>query len=291
MGGRRPKGVDYLRVYPGLNDLGDALEAIPMELVRYLTMFKEIDAKNYEGPANMERDVSTFLKEHNKGNTHKEKLPAIRDQLVELLPSLEEKMRVAGLAADMMARHVDRLDADFTMICDNEIPAVVQKNPNDPAFMQPAAPDKGSNHHRSNARREAIAAKRAAAAASNAATASEASRSTTPVGRGRGRRTATPQVSVPATASDAEEPEPKRRHLEPNYEQDNEEEEPDQIPAKRAKGEPAYCYCEKGSFGDMVGCDGPDCKREWFHLGCIGLSAPPKGQWFCEECQAKLRRR
>ncbi|KAK4908625.1 hypothetical protein LTR28_000282, partial [Elasticomyces elasticus] len=30
--------------------------------------------------------------------------------------------------------------------------------------------------------------------------------------------------------------------------------------------EPRYCYCGKGSYGVMVGCDGPKCEREWFHL-------------------------
>ena len=57
----------------------------------------------------------------------------------------------------------------------------------------------------------------------------------------------------------------------------------------------------------MVGCDGPDCTREWvglflyvnddtlitwclsfqFHLPCTGLVVAPKGEWYCEECLAK----
>ncbi|KAK9320545.1 hypothetical protein V1517DRAFT_329005 [Lipomyces orientalis] len=53
------------------------------------------------------------------------------------------------------------------------------------------------------------------------------------------------------------------------------------------ESEPVYCYCQQVSYGEMVGCDGPDCKREWFHLPCVGLSAPPKGQWYCNECAAK----
>lgn len=41
--------------------------------------------------------------------------------------------------------------------------------------------------------------------------------------------------------------------------------------------EPTYCYCNRVSFGEMVGCDGGECKREWFHLECVGLrNAPPK---------------
>lgn len=49
--------------------------------------------------------------------------------------------------------------------------------------------------------------------------------------------------------------------------------------------EPVYCYCKQVSYGDMVGCDYPDCAIEWFHYSCVGLLAPPKGKWYCKECQ------
>lgn len=45
--------------------------------------------------------------------------------------------------------------------------------------------------------------------------------------------------------------------------------------------EARYCYCNRVSFGEMVGCDGDDCKIEWFHLECVGLrNAPPKNSKF-----------
>lgn len=40
--------------------------------------------------------------------------------------------------------------------------------------------------------------------------------------------------------------------------------------------EPRYCYCNRVSFGEMVGCDGEQCKIEWFHLECVGLRSAPK---------------
>ncbi|KAK4698237.1 hypothetical protein P7C70_g8046, partial [Phenoliferia sp. Uapishka_3] len=46
-----------------------------------------------------------------------------------------------------------------------------------------------------------------------------------------------------------------------------------------------YCVCHQVSFGEMIGCDGSDCDREWFHLSCVGLSAIPKGRWFCDDCR------
>ncbi|CAM9125666.1 unnamed protein product [Chrysoparadoxa australica] len=42
--------------------------------------------------------------------------------------------------------------------------------------------------------------------------------------------------------------------------------------------EPLYCLCNQVAFGDMVGCDDPQCEREWFHLKCVHLSKLPTGQ-------------
>ena len=50
-----------------------------------------------------------------------------------------------------------------------------------------------------------------------------------------------------------------------------------------------YCYCNGVSYGEMVGCDHDECSREWFHLACVGLRVAPEGQWFCEDCKAKLK--
>ncbi|KAL6449940.1 LOW QUALITY PROTEIN: PHO23 Transcriptional regulatory protein PHO23 [Candida maltosa Xu316] len=57
-----------------------------------------------------------------------------------------------------------------------------------------------------------------------------------------------------------------------------------------SSNEPTYCYCNQVSFGEMVGCDGDDCKREWFHLPCIGFKNPPKGKWYCDDCLAKMKK-
>lgn len=45
-----------------------------------------------------------------------------------------------------------------------------------------------------------------------------------------------------------------------------------------------YCYCQGDSFGEMIGCDNPSCKREWFHFTCVGLNAKPVGTWYCPDC-------
>ena len=84
--------------------------------------------------------------------------------------------------------------------------------------------------------------------------------------------------------------------------------------------EPRYCLCNGVSFGTMIQCDNVDvseqdvapaapagrgerhrsrerltphkqnCKYEWFHLGCVGLSEIPARttKWYCPECRVLL---
>lgn len=51
--------------------------------------------------------------------------------------------------------------------------------------------------------------------------------------------------------------------------------------------EPKYCYCDRGSYGEMVACDNEKCPREWFHLGCTGLREAPgeRESWYCRVCR------
>ena len=51
--------------------------------------------------------------------------------------------------------------------------------------------------------------------------------------------------------------------------------------------EPKYCYCDRGSYGEMIACDNEQCPREWFHLGCTELRETPAEDelWYCAECR------
>ncbi|KAK0240453.1 hypothetical protein EDD85DRAFT_489001 [Armillaria nabsnona] len=55
--------------------------------------------------------------------------------------------------------------------------------------------------------------------------------------------------------------------------------------------EPKYCYCERISFGEMIACDNPPCKIEWFHLSCTGLTEIPSQskKWYCDNCKASRK--
>ncbi|OQR86876.1 hypothetical protein ACHHYP_20438 [Achlya hypogyna] len=49
--------------------------------------------------------------------------------------------------------------------------------------------------------------------------------------------------------------------------------------------EPLYCHCRRVSYGQMIGCDNEDCKFEWFHFDCVGLTEQPAGAWYCKDCR------
>lgn len=49
--------------------------------------------------------------------------------------------------------------------------------------------------------------------------------------------------------------------------------------------EPTYCLCNQVSYGEMIGCDNFECKIEWFHFNCVGLTHKPKGKWYCPHCR------
>jgi hypothetical protein len=55
--------------------------------------------------------------------------------------------------------------------------------------------------------------------------------------------------------------------------------------------EPTYCICQQVSYGEMIGCDNPDCPIEWFHFGCINLTAKPKGKWYCSKCTPLFKKK
>lgn len=52
-----------------------------------------------------------------------------------------------------------------------------------------------------------------------------------------------------------------------------------------------YCFCNKPSFGAMIACDNPNCPKEWFHYGCVGITKPPTGKWYCTERCKRMNRK
>ncbi|CCH43865.1 hypothetical protein BN7_3419 [Wickerhamomyces ciferrii] len=342
-------------IFPGLNDITDAFEALPTDVIRYFTLLKEIDAKCVNIIPTLNHEIKNFVKAKNDPNDKEArtaKIQEISSLLRDVLPCLEEKMHVATIAADKTISYIDRINDDFDLIFKNEIPENIKfGSANHPAIINDSRiPDnKSAQSQRSESRREALAARKAANdtdnddSGTNRGKSRRAEKESTPVGSQPPAATTTkkrktnnttannnasntntqnqgannqtqgantvkneePQISRPSTPSTN-----KRRQTtkkKPSQTAANqlssqsaetarnvasaEAEYADEIASRRNNAdEPLYCYCNQVSYGEMVGCDGDDCKREWFHLPCTGLATLPKGKWYCDDCNAKLKK-
>ncbi|KAF2162914.1 hypothetical protein M409DRAFT_68870 [Zasmidium cellare ATCC 36951] len=95
------------------------------------------------------------------------------------------------------------------------------------------------------------------------------------------RREAEAEAEAEAEEAEAEVEEEPVAQPEADDEDEESEHDPDD------PDEPKYCYCNRGSYGEMVACDNDSCPREWFHLGCTELREAPSEEekWYCRECR------
>lgn len=261
-----------VELLPGLNDISDAFEALPMEMVKYLTLLKEIDAKCTNTIPRITRHIQSYLDDVHSGSSTGRHLDTIGHHIHAVIPCLEEKMHVTTVAADVMQKHMHRINNDYRMVvANNEVPELVRVGPlTHPAMV---ADGDGSGARtaqlaRSESRREALAAKKVVRDDDDRKRRRDAS----PHDDRKKKRSDESRASTPAAAT-------KKRTAKPRRDDDG------------GHTEPTYCYCNQVSFGEMVGCDGADCKREWFHLPCIGFKNPPKGRWYCDDCLVKMKKR
>lgn len=317
---------------PGLNDISDAFEALPLDLIKYFTLLKEIDAKYINTVPVINRNIKSYIdrlhitknsppgmKEMNKP-TKIDKLTVIRDKIHEIIPCLEEKMHVTSVATDLLHKHLYRINADYKLIVNNnEIPESIRIGPlNHPAMIMDSAGPVDANGNlsaqsqRSESRREALAAKKAhkdhydddepkkrkAMGNKEVSPSSDVPLLSKPASNSKKRSRKDPEEmssrsDTPSMSTVLNGPNKKRNTTKPKKDDkdvNNDVVNPGPSHASANSNEPTYCYCNQVSFGEMVGCDGDDCKREWFHLPCIGFKNPPKGKWYCEDCLMKMKK-
>ena len=47
-----------------------------------------------------------------------------------------------------------------------------------------------------------------------------------------------------------------------------------------------FCVCDSNATVEMISCDNDNCHVKWWHYGCAGLTASPKGSWLCAQCRS-----
>lgn len=253
-------------LYPGLNDISDVLEELPLEISRYMTLLKEIDAKCISLIPELNKQICEIL---SNVKNKEVSLVSINQLFQELMPSLEEKMHVSSISFESLDKLIRRLELSYEVALKNEeIPLKLRLGvDNHPAMhlhhelmekMESKLNNKSQQALKSESRREAMNAKK--------------------------------QTVNNETVHDTKRKKEDTRSIKKKRKRNNtimtgKKDEYSQRPKTNESGEPLYCYCNQVAYGGMVGCDGDDCQLEWFHLPCIGLETLPKGKWYCDDCK------
>ena len=241
-----------MQTYAALNDFADAIEALPSDLVRNFTLLREVDSKTILLQSQLVDEISDFMDclPFSPDQTHvaSQRLTRIKELIMQGFAYSDEKVSVASTAADVVAKHMIRIERDYAML-EDEMPQHVKEGSPPPQITTTAAAIRNAPK-----RVEAGTPKKSSKSAAGTALRDE---------------TTTPQ---PVISRHGRQSKPRRRSLSPV---------PLQVRATN-EDEPTYCYCNQVSYGEMVACDNVQCPMEWFHLACVNLSAPPKGSWFCE---------
>lgn len=250
-----------MQTYAALNDFADAIEALPADLVRNFTLLREVDSKTVLLQSELIQEIRRFMDSlpfrPEERQQAQGRLLRIKELIMQGFAYSDEKVSVASTAADVVSKHMLRLDRDFSML-EEEMPLYVRQGSPPPQITTTAAAIRNAPKRVEASTPKKAAAQRAAA------------------GANLREETATPQ---PVVSRHGRQSKPRRRSLSPVP-------PPARVTAAvQSEEEPTYCYCNQVSYGEMVACDGDDCEREWFHLACVNLSAPPKGSWFCDACK------
>ena len=299
-------------LYPGLNDLADVLEEIPLEVTKYLTLLYEIDAKCIHILPHLLTSIDSIFNDDDDNNTSSSSnssnsIPDINSMLQELIPSLEEKMHVSSIMCEIIDKLNKRLDLAYEVAIRNqEIPNKIRLGQdNHPAMhlhyelvqslLNPQNNNKSNQSTqsaKSESRREAMLANKKTTTTENDTNSggniptpavAHQIESTATSNTSRKKRKTTKQHAVLTPVPQPSPPLPA-----PPATTTTTTTTATTTPAQprvNELGEPVYCYCNQVAYGEMVGCDGQHCELEWFHLPCIGLTTLPKGKWYCDSCK------
>ncbi|ETV74085.1 hypothetical protein H257_11391 [Aphanomyces astaci] len=183
------------------------------------------------------------------------KLKAKRHLVVQ---KMDEKVAIASQSYDLIDHHIRRLDNEL-----ENYTALLKANgeyEDERVVVAPVKKQKESTAEPATQVSVAVASNKKSGAASSAA----APVTVTKKSGGRKRNAADAQLEAIPEAAAVALPLLEDLPIDPN--------------------EPLYCHCRRISYGQMIGCDNEDCKYEWFHFDCVGLTEQPSGTWFCKDC-------
>ncbi|CAH0557548.1 unnamed protein product [Brassicogethes aeneus] len=250
----------------------DSLEHLPNELQRNFTLMRDLDSRAQTLMKNIDSLADEYLRNQKTltSDQKKEQLEKIQSLFNKAKEYGDDKVQLAIQTYELVDKHIRRLDNDLARF-ETEIQDKAQNSRNQD---EPSVGKKGRKKlkdGKTEKKKRSGNSSEEDSAGTNRGGKKKKQKSgtgnTTSNNTGSGAKTTSGEVAdVVASVL------PGLTH--PS----------DVLDMPVDPNEPTYCLCHQVSYGEMIGCDNPDCPIEWFHFACVGLTTKPKGKWYCPKC-------
>lgn len=275
----------------------DGLEHLPNELKRNFTLMRDLDSRAQDLMKSIDEKANEFMKqlvntkETFPEDEKKEKLRAIQELFNKAKAYGDDKVQLAIQTYELVDKHIRRLDSDLARF-EGEIQ---DKTINAREKSEEVVTKKGGRKKVKDTKTSAKK-KRAHSSEDEGRTAGVSGTGTT--GNTGGNTSANGKGKNNKKQKVNQEKEGRKGHKK-NAELDDSAQDgghvtphpSDVLDMPVDPNEPTYCLCHQVSYGEMIGCDNPDCPIEWFHFACVGLTIKPKGKWFCPKCSQDRKKK
>lgn len=270
---------------------------LPAELLHILTELGTRDATMYEAKKKLNAKDATIHKfiRQNGSMTKFPKEAQLYPKIIEEFEQLEqlqnEKVVLANTALFLTAKHLMKLEADIEKLKSEGLLALEDNEEFD--LDTEVLSSKPSSRLGSVGAPNLNNMFGADSPSSSGSSAVDSSKKHTKKASAVKLNTHTPSASISRTTKrqktdELKTPEPDAVVKKIGGSREKTPQDATKVEYNEAKeDEEVFCFCGGPSYGSMVGCDGEDCKYEWFHYSCVGITEQPSGNWFCSDCLAK----
>lgn len=256
----------------------DSLEHLPVELQRNFTLMRDLDSRAQSLMKNIDSQADEYLKNQNTYSSEekKQKLENIQNLFNKAKEYGDDKVQLAIQTYELVDKHIRKLDNDLARF-ESEIQdkALNARNQEEPAVGKKGrkkTKDKLEKKKRSgNSSEEDSTGTVKGGKKKKQKSSSSSNNAGGKVNSGAKTTSVVDPSVLPGLAGIAHTSDVLDMPVDPN--------------------EPTYCLCHQVSYGEMIGCDNPDCPIEWFHFACVGLTTKPKGKWYCPKCNSDRKKK
>ncbi|XP_005190891.1 inhibitor of growth protein 5 isoform X3 [Musca domestica] len=261
----------------------DGLESLPTELERNFKLMRKLDDRAQTAMKSIDSHAKEFMRKLADNSSQmseeerKERLRDIQQLFVKAKEYSDDKVQLAIQTYELVDKQIRRLDNDLARF-EGEIQEKASSTRGKSEEAQVKKGRKKTKDAKATGKKKRITS--SDDEANNSATAAAAAAG------GQGGKKKKQKVNQ-------EKETRKGGQKQKNVDLDDSEKESCHTAATHPSdvldmpvdpNEPTYCLCHQVSYGEMIGCDNPDCPIEWFHFACVGLTIKPKGKWFCPKC-------